>query len=114
LVRRLRDVVQSVEIGLLNEAVRLVFDERRAVELIAAGLGDRGQDRRRRLSDLGAEILGFDLIFLDGELREWVSDAEVLAENSAVVDRVLEAHPVEQDVGVLRRKSACLELLSAT
>ena len=68
------------------------------MELVAARLGDRGEKRRPAWPVLRAEVLGLDLIFLDRDLREWVTDAEVLAEHAAVVDRVLEAHAVEQDV----------------
>src|SRR5262249_49637841 len=84
---------------LRDERLGLPLDERGPMELVAAGLGDRVEDTARRIADLGAEVLGFDLIFLDRDLRERVAErTEVLAEHAAVVDGVLEAHPVEEDV----------------
>ena len=55
-------------------ALRLPVDEGRAVELVAAGLGHGVEHAACGIADFCAEILGFDLIFLDGDLREGVAE----------------------------------------
>ena len=101
-----------LEMALFNHPFRLPVDERIAVKLIATRLGNRRQQCGSGLTVLRAEILGLELIFLDGDLREGVSEiTEVLTEHATMVDRVLEAHPVEENVRVLRSKRAGLELL---
>src|SRR5206468_4916356 len=96
LVLRHRDIVLLVEEGLLDEAPRLKVDKGGTVEAVAPSLCDGRQNGRRRLAHLCAEILGLELVFLNSNLREGIADTEVLPEHAAVVDRVLEAHSIEQ------------------
>src|SRR3954466_15574481 len=83
--------------------------------MVAARLGDGIENATCRLTDFGAEVLRLNLVFLNGNLWERVAErTEVLAEHTAMIDGILEAHPVEQHVRVVGVQRTHLELLRPT
>ncbi|MNU89749.1 hypothetical protein D3C71_795980 [compost metagenome] len=87
-----------------------VIPEERALEFIGAGLGHRRHRRRADLVVLGLVVGGDDLVLADGQLRERIAAARVLAGDAALGDVVLLAHAIDVDVDVVGVLHAATQL----
>ena len=85
-----------------HERLVLVLAERVALESVAAGFGDRGDDGARGFFILGLEVLRDHAELLHRVLRKRIPPARVLSRDSARQDVVLEARAVDEDVDVVR------------
>ena len=94
----LRQILLLGEVVALGHRLVLIEEESRAVERVGALLRYRVDDAARARSELGVELAGEQLEFLDGFDRDAGLRAAV-----AVVERVVVAGAVERVVRVLRR-----------
>ena len=68
------------------------------MEVVGAGLGDGGDDRGAGVLIFRLEVRGEDAEFLDRQLRERVAAADVLADDTALLEVGLQADAVDEDV----------------
>ncbi|PAV66926.1 hypothetical protein WR25_22928 [Diploscapter pachys] len=102
-----------IEIRNADERLGLPFAEDVAVEAGAAGFRHRADDRGAGLFVFRLEVLRIDAEFLHGQLREGIAAAEVLAGDTAVVDGILLAEAVDEDVDVVGADRTGLHLAAA-